>query len=465
MDATNLLLSTDGLPAFDRIRPEHITPAVDVLLAAANDALARATSDAVPADYDALSAVLDVATERLGRAWGCVHHLKRRRRYARAADRLHAEPAARHRVPYPPGRRRRPVRQVQGDRQRPDGRDPQRTAGARRSPTRCATSCSRARSCRARPDSASPKLQELQADLSQQFSEHVLDATDGTAIYVDEAELDGVPDDAKQAARAAALSEGRDGCKITLHYPSYFPVMQYGRNRDVARTPVHRLRHARERARQARARQQRGDAPAAGAAPGRGPAAGQAQLRRGFARAQDGRVAAAGHGLPARPRPARPPRRRTRPGRTACLRARRTRPVGPAGLGHAVRERAPQGAALRLQRPGGEAVLHRDQSARGLVPHRRDLVRRVHPARRGDGVAPERALLPHRTAERCGRRRAGLAGRASSGSTPMRARASDPARGWTTCASAGHGPKAGCRRRSRTSSATSRRRSTASRRC
>src|SRR6185369_1420606 len=38
-------------------------------------ALARATGPEVPAEYEALSRVLDVATERLSRAWGAVNHL------------------------------------------------------------------------------------------------------------------------------------------------------------------------------------------------------------------------------------------------------------------------------------------------------------------------------------------------------------------------------------------------------
>ena len=71
----NPLLSLDALPAWDRIRPEHVGPAVDALLAEADAALEQAVSAATPADYDALSAVLDVATERLGRAWGAVRHL------------------------------------------------------------------------------------------------------------------------------------------------------------------------------------------------------------------------------------------------------------------------------------------------------------------------------------------------------------------------------------------------------
>ena len=72
---SNPLLSQAQLPAFASIRPEHIEPAMTELLAQAEAALELATSDATPADYDALSATLGVATERLGHAWGAVGHL------------------------------------------------------------------------------------------------------------------------------------------------------------------------------------------------------------------------------------------------------------------------------------------------------------------------------------------------------------------------------------------------------
>jgi len=75
------------------------------------------------------------------------------------------------------------------------------------------------------------QIQERQGELEQHYAEHVLDATDGFAAYVNAEALAGVPADAVQAARAAAQAEGKDGCKLTLHYPSYFPVMQYGENR------------------------------------------------------------------------------------------------------------------------------------------------------------------------------------------------------------------------------------------
>jgi oligopeptidase A len=73
--------------------------------------------------------------------------------------------------------------------------------------------------------------QERQAELGQKYAEHVLDATDGFACYVSEPDLAGVPTDVVRAAESAAKAQGQDGYKLTLHFPSYYPVMQYGQNR------------------------------------------------------------------------------------------------------------------------------------------------------------------------------------------------------------------------------------------
>jgi oligopeptidase A len=226
----NPLLDFSDLPRFDAIRPEHVTPAVTDLLAAANEALERAVSQAVPADYDALSAVLDVATERLGRAWGAVGHLNAvadspalraaynenlpriTEFYTRlgADERLYAKYKAV--AASPAAQQLRPSRRKALSNAMRDfvlsGAELQGEAKTRFA-----------------------QIQERQAELSQKFSEHVLDATDGYAYYANEEEMAGVPADARQAARQAAQAEGKDGHKLTLQFPSYFPVMQYGEHR------------------------------------------------------------------------------------------------------------------------------------------------------------------------------------------------------------------------------------------
>ena len=64
-------------------------------------------------------------------------------------------------------------------------------------------------------------VQEALADLSTQFEEHLLDATNAWAHYVDDAAaLAGVPDDVLAEARAAAQADGRAGYKLTLRMPS-----------------------------------------------------------------------------------------------------------------------------------------------------------------------------------------------------------------------------------------------------
>jgi oligopeptidase A len=227
----NPLLASDGLPRFDAIRPEHITPAIDALLADANAALDRATSDAVPADYDALSAVLDVATERLGRAWGAISHLNA------VADSPALRAAYTENMP----------KVVDfHTRMGADERLFAKYKAVLAAPASAQLAAPRLRALTnalrdfklsgAELEGAAKQryaaLQDQQAEVGQKFSEHVLDATDGYAYYARADELAGVPADVLQAAANAAQADGHpDACKLTLHAPRYFPVMEYAQDR------------------------------------------------------------------------------------------------------------------------------------------------------------------------------------------------------------------------------------------
>ncbi|WP_239576911.1 M3 family metallopeptidase [Archangium primigenium] len=68
------MLQTEGLPRFDRIRPEHVEPAVRALLARLNadlDALERDVQPTWAGTVERLSTL----TEPLGLAWGVINHL------------------------------------------------------------------------------------------------------------------------------------------------------------------------------------------------------------------------------------------------------------------------------------------------------------------------------------------------------------------------------------------------------
>jgi oligopeptidase A len=71
----NPLLDFSGLPRFDAVRPELVEPAIDALIAQADAALDEVVDTGFPAEWTRLASRLDVATERLGRAWGMVSHL------------------------------------------------------------------------------------------------------------------------------------------------------------------------------------------------------------------------------------------------------------------------------------------------------------------------------------------------------------------------------------------------------
>src|ERR1700739_4449666 len=73
--ASNPLLDFSGLPRFGEIRPEHVTPALDVLLANASAAVERAAEPSTPASWADVVEPVERATEPLSRAWGVIGHL------------------------------------------------------------------------------------------------------------------------------------------------------------------------------------------------------------------------------------------------------------------------------------------------------------------------------------------------------------------------------------------------------
>ena len=222
----NPLLSTAALPAFASIKPEHIQPAMTELLAAATQALALATDEATAADYDQLSATLGVATERLGAAWGAVGHLNA---VANTPELREAYNAA------------LPAITEFFTRQGADERLFAKYKAIAQSPAAAALNPARQQALKhwlrdfvlsgadltGEAKTRFAAIQERSAELGQQFSEHVLDATDGFAYYATAAELAGVPADVLTATRAAAEAEGKQDHKLTLHFPCYLPVMQY----------------------------------------------------------------------------------------------------------------------------------------------------------------------------------------------------------------------------------------------
>ena len=232
----NPLLDFSGLPRFSEIRPEHVAPAIDRLLAEGRAVIAQVTAMQVPDAWEAFITPLEDANERLSRAWGQVSHLHAvldspalREAYNASLPRVtqywtelgHNERLfekyrrLRASAAYAalPQARRKQVEDALRD---------FRLGGAELPPaekTRFAA------------------IQDELAQLGAKFSENLLDATNAFTLVVgDRARLSGLHDDALEAARQAAEKDGRDGWKFTLHAPSYLAVMQYADDRTLRET-------------------------------------------------------------------------------------------------------------------------------------------------------------------------------------------------------------------------------------
>ncbi len=234
----NPLLNPPALQRFDAIRPEHVAPAIRELLQQARKAVEQVTRPQAALSWEERVTPLDDATEALSRAWSAVGHLNAVVNTPELRDAYNAmlpevsafwtelglnralfdswkallNEAADSLNPI-----RRRILEV--------GVRDFRLGGVELEGS-------------AREQWAA--LATRHAELTQKFSENVLDATDAWKRTVsDVAELDGMPQDAIDAARAQAQAEGLEGWLLTLKAPSYLPVMQYANNRAL-RAEVYR---------------------------------------------------------------------------------------------------------------------------------------------------------------------------------------------------------------------------------
>ena len=231
MTSSNPLLDFSDLPLFDRIWPEHVSPAMDVLLQEANTALEAVTSPAFPASWNAISGTLDVATEKLGRAWGSVSHLNS------VADTPELRAAYNAVLPKVTefwtrlGADERLFAKYKAiDTMNLNTEQRQAHKNAIRNFVLSGAELTGAAKERF------AKIQEQQAELSQKFSENALDATDAFAYYAQENELAGVPADVVQTAREQAALDAKEGYKLTLKMPCYLPVMQFAHSSALRET-------------------------------------------------------------------------------------------------------------------------------------------------------------------------------------------------------------------------------------
>ena len=71
------------------------------------------------------------------------------------------------------------------------------------------------------------------SELSNQFSNNVLDATQAWHLDVERERLAGLPDSALDMLKANAEAKGVEGYRITLDFPCYFPVISYAEDRSL----------------------------------------------------------------------------------------------------------------------------------------------------------------------------------------------------------------------------------------
>jgi oligopeptidase A len=233
---SNPLLHFAGLPKFNEIKPEHVSPALDLLLSEGRQTIdALATNRDAPS-WNGFAIKLEDLDEKISRAWSQVGHMnsvvnspKLREAYndnlAKLTD-FYSDLAQDERLyaKYRAIQKSAEFAKLSSTQQKIIDNEVRdfKLGGAELPADK-----------KARFKAISEELSKLAA----KFEENVLDTTNEYALYeADKTRLAGIPEDVLQTAKEAAKSDDKAGYKFTLHFPSYIPMLQYADNRELRET-------------------------------------------------------------------------------------------------------------------------------------------------------------------------------------------------------------------------------------
>ncbi|WP_265531717.1 oligopeptidase A [Pseudomonas saponiphila] len=232
MSSSNPLLQDFDLPPYSAIRPEHVQPAIETLLADNRAAIAQLLEQqqGTPT-WQGLVLALDELGARLGRAWSPVSHLNAvcnspelRSAYEACLPMLSEYWTEQ-------GQNRELFKAYEALANSPEA------AGfdvAQKTILEHTLRDFRLSGIDL-PADQQQRYGEIQMKLSElgsRFSNQLLDATQAWTKHItDEAALAGLTDSAKAQMAAAAQAKGLEGWLITLEFPSYYAVMTYAQDR------------------------------------------------------------------------------------------------------------------------------------------------------------------------------------------------------------------------------------------
>ncbi len=231
MTAENPLLQSFDLPPYSAIKPEHVEPAVDAILADNRAAIAALLATPSTPSWSGLVLALDELGARLGQAWSPVSHLNAVCNSAELRGAYEACLPKLSEYYTEMGQNRALFQAYEALASSPEA------AGFEVAQKTILEHTLRdfRLSGIDLPAAEQKRYGEIQMKLSEltsAFSNQLLDATQAwTKQIADEAQLAGLTDSAKAQMKQAAEAKGVDGWLISLEFPSYYAVMTYADDR------------------------------------------------------------------------------------------------------------------------------------------------------------------------------------------------------------------------------------------